>query len=158
MENSKQQLVSMGFLIAALSSFVAFHLLLGFGNEERGWHVWPDLWRVVQDPKSLDAKNAVIWASFLNFSLLIVVSPFLKNVWPKSLWAWWGAVIFSGLAGAAFWVMYFVTDFISGASPPGVGGWCLMTAPIFNFVGLLLARGGSPEHDPVSSGSPESAG
>ena len=79
---------------------------------------------------------AIGLASFLNFSLLIVVSPILKNVWPKSRLAWWGAVIFSGLAAAGFWAMlYQGTGF-----NPDLGGWCLLLAPVLNFIGLLLAR------------------
>jgi len=153
MDNKGRQTVSFALLCVALSLFVTFHFTDAFSHEW-GWRVWPDLWRVAQHPKSLDSKLAVILASFLNFSFLIVVSPFLKNVWTKSLLAWWGAVTFSGLAGVVFWVMYF----LGSVAPSAVGGWCLMLAPIFNFSGLLLARSRLAEGGIFSSGSGKSAG
>lgn len=129
---------SLGFLVTALLLFVAYNLLPGF-LETAGWTVWPDLWNQAQDLKSWDARGAVVVAAFLSFSFLILVSPFLGSVWRKSGWALWGTLIFSGLSGATFWLMYCIG--IMGdhdASPPGAGGWCLMAAPLFNFLGLLL--------------------
>ncbi|MEO7340988.1 MAG: hypothetical protein ABI073_08935 [Luteolibacter sp.] len=101
----------------------------------------------------MDPKEAVILASFLNFSFLIVVSPFLKNVWPKSRLAWWGAVIFSGSAAVVFWLMYFLS--VADSGHLGVGGCGLMAAPVFNFIGLLLARGGCSLRSPMSFESSE---
>gem|GEM_PF-5355185 len=63
--------------------------------------IWPELWNSAKYPKSMIPEIAVFYALFLNFSFLVIVSPFMKNVWPKSLWAWWGGVIVSGLASAA---------------------------------------------------------
>ncbi len=125
----------MAFLILAPLLFVAFHFLPGFETEEVGWTVWRDLWKVMLEPQQLmDSQSAVLIASFLTFSLLIVASPFLTEVWTKSRLAWGFALTFSGLASAGFWVMIF-----SGPpSDPEPGGWCLMIAPLLNFAGLLL--------------------
>lgn len=143
-----RQMLSMVFLLASLGLFVAFHFLPWTShNEEWGWHAWLELRDVIENPKSLDATDAVLIACFLNFSLLIVVSPFLKKVLSKSPWAWWGAVIFSGLAGVGFWAMYLIGVMHYGYDfkHQGVGLWCLQFAPVFNFIGLLLARRKFPE-------------
>ena len=150
-----RSVASLGFLGAAFLLFVGFHVLSGFG-EVAGWTVWPELWGLPYDLKSLNAQSSVVIAAFLSFSFLILVSPFLGSVWRKSGWALWGTRIFSGLSGAAFWLMYCVSNTGIGVNPPGAGGWCLLAAPLFNLVGLLLAGpGGSRSHgqDPVGPGS-----
>lgn len=134
-----RSLLSLVFLVAAFLLFVAFHWLPGF-QESAGWTVWPELWGQAQDLKSLDAQNSVVIAAFLSFSFLIIVSPFLGGVWRKSGWALWGTLVFSGLSGAAFWLMYCASISDDHSTfPPEAGGWCLLTAPLFNFVGLFLA-------------------
>ncbi len=134
--------ISIALLVAALLLFVAFHFLPGFETEEVGWSVWRDLWKVMLEPQQLnDPQSAVLIASFLTFSLLIVASPFLTEVWTKSRLAWGFALTFCGLASAGFWVMIFSDS----PSDPEPGGWCLMIAPLLNFAGLLLARGETPE-------------
>ncbi len=143
MAKGKQRL-SMAFLIAALGLFVAFHFLPDVTGREWGWRFWPRVWKDIQNPKHLVSVDAIFSACFLNLSLLIFVSPFLREVFRKSLWAWWSALIISGLIAAACWFViamrlwvYFATDSYS----PFAGGLnCLTVAPILNFVGLLLAR------------------
>lgn len=148
-------MASLGFLVAASLLMAAFHFLSGFG-EVAGWTVWPELWGLAHDLKSLDAQGSVVIAAFLSFSFLILVSPFLGSIWRKSGWALWGSRVFSGLSGAAFWLMYCVSNTGVGVNPPGAGGWCLLAAPLFNFVGILLAgpkvnRSHAP--DPVGPGN-----
>ena len=133
--------LSMAFLIASLGLFVAFHFLPGFGHPESGWRVWQGVWRELRNMNftfsGSGSAETILLVSFLNFSLLIVGAPFLKSVWPKSRLAWCLAVSFSGLAAGGFLVMYCVSG---SKSNPGTGGWCLLFAPVLNFVGLLLAR------------------
>jgi hypothetical protein len=141
MKSDRQRILSMAFLIAALGLFVAFHFLPGFGQPECGWNVWHDVWRELRHMNftfsGSGSAGTFVLVSFLNFSLLIVGAPFLKSVWPKSRLAWCLAVSFSGLAAGGFLAMYCVSG---STSKPGAGGWCLLLAPVLNFVGLLLAR------------------
>lgn len=151
MENKNRQLGSMAFLTAALLMFAAFHFLPGFSSKKGGWVIWPQIGELILHPTTLSGmgwQEAIIVAAFLNFSFLIMVSPFLKSVWPKSRWAWGGAVIFSGLSAVAFLGIYLTIAFDDGTTPPGEGGWCLLLAPAVNFMGLLIAR---PEFRPRSS-------
>jgi hypothetical protein len=136
-------LVSTSLLTVALLLFVAFHFLPpnppapDQAVSEVGWEIWPEIWDLLQDPEQLsEPLTAVGLSSFLTFSLLIVSSPFLGFLWRKSRIAWWGAFIFSGLAAAGFWLMIVAQD---TADDLGSGGWCLLAAPVFNCVGLLVA-------------------
>ena len=136
-------LVSTSILCVALLLFIAFHFFPinapdpDIGPNEVGWEIWPSLWDVLQDPAELsEPLTAVGISSFLTFSLLTVASPFLGFLWKKSRVAWWGAFIFSGLAAAGFWLMVFAD---ASTDELGSGGWCLLAAPVFNCVGLLLA-------------------
>jgi hypothetical protein len=137
----------MTLLVAALVFFAAFHLLPGF-DEQAGWRIWPNLGgllsRLMKSPDSLllGPTGAVAIASFLTFSLLIVASPFLTNVWRKSRLAWWIVVIFSGVTSAGFLVSILTQNPISELD---TGAWCLLISPGLNFIGLLLARGKSPD-------------
>lgn len=142
-ETQSRQLISKAFLIAALVLFVTWHFLPCFDDPEQGWHVWPSIWRTLLDPESLthNPQAAIAIASILNFSLLILVSPFLMQVWSKSPLAWWFATIFSGLAAAGFWGIFVIAG---EAQSPHLGGWCVLLAPLLNFFGLLLARGKKP--------------
>lgn len=133
----------MVFLLAALVLFTAMHFLpLSRFGDDLGWEMWKGvgflIWNMSRDPRAIgEPRDIVVLFSFLTFSLLIVASPFLGNVWVKSILAWSMVVIFSGLAAAGFWVVVF-----KGA-PVGdlrLGVWCLMISPVLNFVGLLLAR------------------
>lgn len=129
----------MTFLITALGMFMAFNILPAFGDGHRGWSLWPVLWsEMLHDPQFIfkDTKAGIVITSFLCFSLLIVVSPFLKNVWPKSNLTWWLAVVFSGLTTAGFWSMCWMGG---SYKAPELGLWCLLFAPGMNFIGLLLA-------------------
>lgn len=137
MNIGRQRILSMVFLIAALVMFGAMHFLpLGGGM---GWEMWPGTWGVIVNPVNFrEASNAVGASSFFTFSLLIVASPFLGNVWVKSLLAWSMAVVFSGLAAAGFWIILFRGFNYIGGIPWGF--WCLLISPVFNFIGLLLAR------------------
>ena len=81
--------------------------------------------------------SVVMITSFLTFTLLIVASPFLTNVWMKSRLARGLVTTFSGLAAAGFWVMYFLRGEYRDL---GVGGWCLLISTVVNFAGLLLVR------------------
>jgi hypothetical protein len=133
-------ILSMVFLIAALGLFVAFNILPSYGGWKGGWRIWPELCEDLWDnPQFLlrEPKQCIAIASVLCFSLLIVVSPFLKDVWPKSRLAWWTAVIFSGLTSGTIWVIHCTNDSEQTLS---LGLWCLFLAPVLNFIGLLLAR------------------
>lgn len=144
----------MMFLIAALVLFVAYNILPDQGGRDVGWHIWPELWKdMLHDPQSFfrDSKLGIIISSFLCFSLIIVVSPFLKNVWPKSRLAWWGVMAFSGLTSVGFWGVFCVK---SSNQSLGTGLWCLLFAPVLNFIGLLLARPQWLERKHLDGGSP----
>ncbi len=132
-----QRILSMVFLIAALVLFTAFHFLpLMRNSNDFGWKLWKDIVQVVMSPRALGEWPAgLIVSSFVTFSLLIVASPFLGNVWVKSLLAWSIVVICSGVAAAGFPVI-----FQGHWDDLRVGGWCLIISPVLNFVGLLLTR------------------
>ncbi len=82
---------------------------------------------------------AALLCSFLTFSLIIVASPFLANVWVKSLLAWSIIVIFSGVAFAGFWFI-FLKEVPHGDLNFTFEIRCLIISPALNFVGLILAR------------------
>ena len=136
------QLLSKVSLSAALGLFIAFHFLHGFGNPEQGWTVWKDIADLFRDSWEQlgEPQLAIVVASFLMFSLLLVTSPFLGAVWRKSLLAWSVATASSGLAALGFWTMILVI----APTTYGSGGICLMLAPLLNFAGLMLARAGEP--------------
>lgn len=75
-------------------------------------------------------------AAILNFSLLIIVAPFVAKALSVSRFVWCFVTIFSGLAVAAFWWVVLVSD---STQKPYLGGWCLIIALFLNFTGLLLA-------------------
>ncbi len=135
------RIASMTLLIAALVLFVAFHFLPGFGPNEKGWHVWPYLSHTLLNPRFLiqQPTNCIANASFLNFSLLIVVSPFLTRILRKSRLVWWLATSFSGLAAVGFFVV--ISSETHDLHRLGWGILCLLIAPFLNFSGLILARG-----------------
>ena len=134
---TKRQMASMAFLLVALALFVAFHFLPFHGRYDKGWTVWTGIWEIVSDRILPKGPDIVATTAFINFSMMIVVSPFLKNVWPKSRLAWWVAVVFSGLTGAAIWMVFLIYGRISDLR---FAEWCLLFAPLMNFIGLLLAR------------------
>lgn len=135
-----RQKVALALLIAALLLFAAFHFLPVGTNSDDGGDVWRGLWRLLQRPQRLWGMpdSVVMITSFLTFTLLIVASPFLTNVWMKSRLARGLVTTFSGLAAAGFWVMYFLRGEYRDL---GVGGWCLLISTVVNFAGLLLVRG-----------------
>lgn len=151
MENKNRQHASTAILIAALLMFVGFHFFQGFGFTKHGWEAWVEIGRLTQNPRQLMDMHwheRMRLAAFLNFSLLIVASPFLKNVWPKSRLVWGAAVFFSGLAATPFLLVYAIGSIGIPGHRPGVGGVCLLLAPVTNLVGLLLAM---PKFRPRSS-------
>lgn len=131
--------MSLAFLISAMVLFVAFHFLTGFVGEGPGWKIWQEIWRACVRPAELAQQPmaAIGIASFLNFTLLILVSPFLTQVWVKSRLAWWFATIFSGLATAGFWLIILRQHPHQNLAS---GGYVVLLAPLLNFFGLILAR------------------
>lgn len=139
-----ERLLSITLLLAALLLFATFHFLPVVDQDypEPGWRIWVELWEIFRNPKELaDPSTALGVSSFLMFALLIVVSPFLGAVWKKSRPARAFATTFSGLAAGGFWVMILLDGELHELT---MGGWCLMFAPIVNFVGLLLASSNAP--------------
>lgn len=134
-----QRILSMVFLITGLVLFVAMHYLpMSRLGDDHGWDRWIGIGQEIRRLiTSGEPQTAMPMASFLTSSLLIVVSPFLRNVWVKSLLAWSVAVIFSGMAAAVILVIVSKDTSVGSLS---LGGWCLMISPVLNFVGLLLAR------------------
>ncbi|MES2922118.1 MAG: hypothetical protein V4819_11255 [Verrucomicrobiota bacterium] len=144
MKIGRQRILSMAFLITALGLFTAMHFLpVDRSDDERGWLMWKLIWVVIWLARKYPGFDylglAVGLFSFLTLSLLIVASPFLGNVWVKSLLAWSVVVIFSGVAAAGFCFWVLGLDGISTGNLR-FGGWCLLIAPVLNFIGLLLAR------------------
>lgn len=142
-ENRNRQLASKTLLIAALGLFAAWHFLPSVNSmrgPRPGWHFWPKLWCDLQDPLHLvnGVEDGIVLAAFLNFTLLITISPFLTKVLAKSRLAWWFATICSGMAEAGLWGLLLVSN---PEFPLLAGVWCLLFAPLLNFLGLLLARG-----------------
>ena len=149
--------VSLALLVTALLLFVVFHFL-HFGEDgERGWTIWLLIWNVFHSLLTLISQPelAVVIASFLTFTVLVVASSFLGNVWKKSRLAWGFATTFSGMAVATFWG---ITRYHGHFGELSESEWCLLFATVFNFTGLLLARGRSPGTWIFSSESGESAG
>jgi hypothetical protein len=133
-----RMLISWLLLVGAFVVFLAAHGLPAFGEEDRGWSTWVDLWVLLGDVDDLlDPLLAVGAASFLTFTVLIVVAPFIHWVWRRSRLVWWLATGFSGLAMLGFLTMIRV-DHSEGAIY-GAGGWCFMIAPVLNFAGLVAA-------------------
>ncbi len=139
MKISRQRILSMAFLIIALALFTAMHFLPLSPYNARGWVVWENMWWVIRNPMILlNPVQMVAWSSFITSTLLIAASPFLGNVWIKSLLAWSMVVVFSGVASAGFLLVIFKDVPPRLGLYPGL--WCLMISPVLNFVGLLLAR------------------
>ncbi|MES2924726.1 MAG: hypothetical protein V4819_24445 [Verrucomicrobiota bacterium] len=134
-----QRILSMVFLIAALALFVTMHILpLSREDANGGWVLWIAIWELMHDPRLIgDSQVTMVVTSLLTCSLLIIASPFLGNVWVKSLLAWLIVLIFSGVATAGFWFMILKDSSVGSLSS---GMWCLMISPVLNFAGLLLAR------------------
>ncbi len=136
MKTNVRNLTSLFLLSAAFLAFGAFHFLQSF--DQTGWEIWKEVWSLALDPSELaDPLTAIAVASFLMFAVLIVSSPFLISVFPKSRIAWWMAAGSSGLAAVGFWMIVFQGE---GPKNLGPGGWCLLFAPWLNFAGLLAAR------------------
>ncbi len=140
-------LVPMG---VALALFVAFHFLRVAKNDgETGWMIWVAIVEMLRRPEWIDPLDGIGIASFFMFSLLIVSSPFLIGVWRKSKPAWRLATVFSGLGAAGFWITVLGQG---GTEDLVAGGWCLMLAPVLNFMGLLLvSRENRPDSPPESA-------
>jgi hypothetical protein len=137
-------------MTGALAVFGAFHFLpVQMDWDELGWTIWGEVFDVLRNPVGLDPLDGIGLASFLMFSLLIVSSPFLIGVWRKSKLSLRLATIFSGLGTLGFWIMILGQG---GADDLVAGGWCLMIAPVLNFMGLALVFGKNP-----ADSSPESA-
>lgn len=133
-----QRLLSFEFLIAALGIYILMLFLPSLrGDDELGWESWAMLLQLVMyDPSCLGEWPIALGISSLaTLSLLIIVSPFLGNVWAKSLLAWSIVVSLSFVAT----VCYLLLVSFEWAKW-SVGGWFMVLAPVFNFVGLLLAR------------------
>ena len=133
-------MVSMTFLVASLVMFVAFHFL-PCGDDLRGWTIWRDVWRILQNPLDIlsSVRQMIALASFLNFALLILAAPFLSAIWQKSRLAWGIALGCSGAAASGFWILLALEP---PNDPLPIGGWFLFLSPVLNFIGLLFARGG----------------
>ena len=134
-----QRILSMAFFVVAAGLFIAMHFLpMSRIGDDGGWMLWIGIWEVIWDLRLIgDSQTTILVTSLLTFSLLIVASPFVGNVWVKSLLAWSVVVIFSGVSTAAFWFIIF-TDTSAGHLSSGLR--CLMFSPVLNFTGLLLAR------------------
>jgi hypothetical protein len=133
-----QRLLSFEFLIAASGTYILMLFLPSSRNDDDlGWESWAMLLQLLMyDPSSLgEWRMALGISSFATLSLLIAVSPFLGNIWVKSLLAWAIVVSFSALATGCYLLL--VSSEWSGLS---VGGWFMVISPVLNFVGLLLAR------------------
>ena len=81
---------------------------------------------------------ALVW--FLTSAVVIVTSPFLREVWLKSRVAWATACITGGLLTLVLCYFFSLGDM----GPPGIAFICLFTSVPLNFLGLLVARAGAP--------------
>jgi hypothetical protein len=130
----------MAFFVAAGLLFIAFHFLPLTGQKNLpGWEVWGFVRDAFEYPFGMLRKPfaAIVVVSFLSFSILITACPFVGSVLEKSRLGWWLAVVFSIAASGGFWGVLLVSGNDMSCGP---GGFCLIMAPLLNFVGLLLAR------------------
>ena len=140
MSDRMRKIISMELLLASLVMFIAFHfVIIDFSSKcraIRGWAVWRDAFRSIRNPIELHLLDihGIPTNSFLLNSLLIVSSPFLWKVWPRSLYVWCLATSFSGLGSIAYSWCY------RGKFMSNPEFWLLIAAPYLNFLGLLLAR------------------
>ena len=150
MTKTPRDLLPLAPMVVAVVLFAAFHFLpVQKEWRELGWGIWPEVYDVLSAPARLDAMNGIGLASFLMFSVLIVSSPFLMPVWRKSKLALVLARVFSGLGMGGFWMMFLVEGDLERLAS---GAWCLMIAPVLNFMGLLLVfRENGPESPPESA-------
>jgi|688.fasta_scaffold269585_3 hypothetical protein len=132
-----RMLISWLLLVGAFVVFLAAHGLPSFGND-RGWWVWEGILVFLRSSDPLnDPLVSVGTASFLTFTVLILVAPFIHWVWRRSRLVWWLATGFSGLAMLGFLTM--IGKFHSEETTYNPGAWCFMIAPVLNFAGLVAA-------------------
>lgn len=152
-----RRIISMALLLSALGMFITFHFMAPVEyprNEpcECGWTMWRELFDLLRHPERIKPMDGVIASSWLMFSLLIVASPFLSMIWPRSRFAWCLVTIFSGIAALSFSLLLTIMALQDGlAGRFLLGGWFLVIAPLANFLGLLLARRWreAPRNSPV---------
>lgn len=135
-----RKILSTTLLVAALLCFTAFHFLsCNPDGNNKGWETWRSLWLLITHIPNIfvGPKTLMAYACLMTFSFLILVSPFLGEFWEKSRVAKWFAVSLSGLALAGFWgfVIFIEPVKLENLLTPGV--FCLASATLLNFVGLL---------------------
>jgi hypothetical protein len=78
-----RMLISWLLLVGAFVVFLAAHGLPSFGND-RGWWVWEGILVFLRSSDPLnDPLVSVGTASFLTFTVLILVAPFIHWVWRR---------------------------------------------------------------------------
>lgn len=138
-------LTSLAFLISALLLFVAFHLLSGFGSEDQGWRVWPEIWKFLQEIDiQSEAIDVILVSCFLSQALVVSLFPFLFTILQRSRVLWWLALILAGTSTFGIWIGVLENNSVDDLGSSGVA---LLAAPLVNLVGLLLLRG-----QPVEAG------
>ncbi len=148
-------LIALAFAVTALVVFVAFHFL-PWSPLWKGWVVWEDIFGDLADGGLEEPPLVLAAASLLTESLLIVLLPFLLRMTWSSRLLWWTVTLVSGIATCALAgiILYFILLDPYTRAEAGPAVYCLVAAPVLNFISLLFVRREAPE--PHAFPSPES--
>lgn len=131
--------LALGFFIAALVCFGAFHFV-PMGGRDRGWDVWMEVYRVVKAGRwvRLDAVYAMLIGFLLGWSLEFLTGPILIPFvcWNKLICRLMAFVSFGALVGFG-WLMR-----ETSADNPFL--W-ILSSQAFHFLGCLCIRRPQPE-------------
>ena len=138
----RMNLIALALFIAALVSFVGFHLLPGFliveDEMQPGWAIWTILPELVAEMPG-EPLMMIIFASFITSAFLVLACPFVAGVLRRSRIAWWTVTISSG---AAFFglggILIYHLALDPSSSTSGIN--CLAAGQMLQFLGLLFIR------------------
>ena len=153
----RMNLAALALLVSALVAFTIFHFsrvdeVFGFASgwlrendSIAGWQVWLSGWVSAKtwDTGGPDVAVEMLVSAMLTSSALsIVAAPFLLPIMRSSRLAWW-LIVFVSFCGLNLGISI-VSDYAIPESPvlgglrPGT--YCLISAQILNFLGLLCIR------------------
>ncbi|MEM9237781.1 MAG: hypothetical protein AAGB14_13470 [Verrucomicrobiota bacterium] len=147
--------MALGFLAAALLTFVIFHLAPAVYERSftdgdapwvavRGYTIWQNVVEVLRSPGDAGWDDFMISAALLMGPCVVLAPPFMVRVFSRSRILWWTVVISSslmmcGLSGIVGW--FLLHDYEpSEHQRLGPGIVSMLIFPVFNFIGLLCVR------------------